>query len=412
MKTNIMCVLLVGGLTGAFFSCGEEHLTDRIDPNAPVPAQIDKNSVTVQNFPGRAVIHYSVPRDEHLLYVKAVYNPAEGVTREAKASLYVDSLVVEGFADAGEYPIRLYSVGRHEKESEPIVIPVSPGTPPVISAGETINMIATFGGIIGSFQNESRTPLIAVLLADTSHTGKWDQLRAFNLNSVQSSFSFINNMDTTDTDFRVYLKDRYGNMSPPVDFRLRPWFEEEIPKATWQKYVLPSDFYAATESEDRYGMEHLWDGIFTELNNYIYATTIGPEFPHHFTFKLGVTARISRAQIHHRVQDAYTGSQPKKVELWGSGSDAPSGDLFGGDWFLIGRHDSFMPSGSTGSPTQEDKDYATMEGERMLIQITDEIPDPYRPVKFIRVRTHEVWSGFSGGQVIYAELDLFGQIIK
>jgi hypothetical protein len=413
IKTNIMRILLAGGLLTAFFSCGEDKLTDRIGPNVPAPSPIDKNSVTVKNLPGRAILHYRVPQDENLLYVKAVYTTAPGITREAKASLYIDSLLVEGFAEAGEYTVKLYSVGRNEKESEPVSVTVTPETPPVVSSGETLGLIATFGGVAGSFQNESKTPLIAVLQADTSHTGLWTQLRAFSLNDVQSSFNFVELTDTMETDFRVYLKDRYGNVSAPKDFRLKPWYNEKIPKKTWLKYTLASDFTTAAESESRYGLAHLWDEISNQVDNNIFASAnAGPSFPYHFTIKLGMTARISRLQLHHRLNYEYSNKTPKKWELWGSESDLPDDNLFGGDWFLIGRFTSFMPSGSTGAPTAEDKLYANGEGERLMIQPTDEIPDPYRPVKFIRLRVFEVWDNSQAGQVIIAEIDLYGQIIK
>jgi hypothetical protein len=413
IKTNIMLILLAAGWLMASFSCREEQLTDRINSDAPAPAPIDQNSITVKNLPGSAIIYYRVPQDENLLYVKAVYNPAPGVTREAKASRYLDSLVVEGFARAGEHIVKLYSVGRNEKESETVLsVPVKPGTPPVLSAAETIQLEATFGGVLGSFQNDSKTPLTAVLMADTTHTGVWNQLRAFVVRDAKASFEYVDLTDTVDTDFRIYLKDRYGNMSEPKNFRLAPWYNEEIPKDTWSAYQrLTTDFI--TPAEDRYGIEHLWDGSFEDGLTGLFATShSAPLFPYTFTIRLGVKAVISRLQLHHRKDYEYQNKMPKVWELWGSEYEHPGVELLDGSWFLLGRFTSSMPSGSLGTPTAEDKLFANGEGERLLVRPTDESPAPYRPVQAITMRVFEVWDGSQGGQITISEIDLYGQIKK
>ncbi|MDR1172442.1 MAG: DUF4959 domain-containing protein [Bacteroidales bacterium] len=411
-KTNIMLMILVGGWLAVSFSCKEDKQSDYIDSTAPAPAQLDKNSITVKDIPGGSVIFYRIPKDENLLYVKAIYTIAPDVTREAKASIYCDSLMVEGFAVAGDYDVNLYSVGKNKKESDPIVVSISPKTPPIISAWETLTLAETFGGIIGSFQNESKVPLTAILLADTSHTGIFTQLRAFTRDLSKVSFDFLD-LDTLETDFRVYLKDHYGNTSEPKAFRLKPWFQEEIPKTTWAQYTMPSDYDVQTEPH-LYKFEYLWDGISNQENSRIFATSnAGPPFPYHFTIRLGVNAIISRLALHHRINFEYISKTPKRFEMWGSESNSPDDDLFGGDWFLLGDFTSSKPSGSTdNTTTAEDKLYANGEGEKFLIQPSETIPNPYLPVRYIRFRVFEVWDGGLAGQVIIAEIDLFGRVVK
>src|SRR5689334_4166733 len=57
------------------------------------------SEVQVKNLPGKATIKYLVPTNRNVLYVKAEYTLPNGKDMEIKASYFVDSVVVEGFAD-------------------------------------------------------------------------------------------------------------------------------------------------------------------------------------------------------------------------------------------------------------------------------------------------------------------------
>ena len=91
--------------------CKEEGRLDHIDMSAPAPEQI--YDITVRATAGGAVLKYKMPKDENLLYVKAVYQIETGAVHTTKASCYEDSLVLEGFGELKSYPIQLYSVGRN-----------------------------------------------------------------------------------------------------------------------------------------------------------------------------------------------------------------------------------------------------------------------------------------------------------
>jgi hypothetical protein len=388
----------------------EDRLDGHLDGYDPAPAALDRNSITHKDFAGRAVIWYRLPKDENLLYIKAVYETAPGMVRETKSSRYTDSLIVDGFGAAGTYNVNLYAVGKNEKTSEAVVYSVTPQPAPVQTAFESLTLETTFGGVRGIFLNEAGVPLTVVLSADTMGIGIYTQLRAFTLPDKKAIFSYLG-MDSIETIFSIYMKDRWGNRTESKEFVVKPMFEEAIPKDTWRKSTLPSDFDVAAESEARYGVEHLWDGISNQENNYIFATSnSGPAFPYTVTIQLGVTAIISRMQMHHRINYEYVGKSPRRIELWGSDSDSPGDDLLlSGDWFCLGRFESTTPSGSA-TPTAEDKMYANGEGERFMLELTEETPDAYRPVKFVRLRPLTLWDGSLAGQIIIAEIDLYGQL--
>ena len=86
-------------------SCKEEGRLDHIDMSAPAPEQV--YDVTVKPTPGGAILKYKMPKDENLLYVKAVYQIETGAVHTANASCYEDSLVLEGFGEGKSCPVKI-----------------------------------------------------------------------------------------------------------------------------------------------------------------------------------------------------------------------------------------------------------------------------------------------------------------
>ncbi|MDR0844383.1 MAG: DUF4959 domain-containing protein, partial [Tannerella sp.] len=82
------------------FSCKETDHLIYYDENAPAPASLNTNSITVENLAGKSVLKYDVPNDDNLLYIKAVYESSPGVVRTAQSSRFENTLSLEGFHDA------------------------------------------------------------------------------------------------------------------------------------------------------------------------------------------------------------------------------------------------------------------------------------------------------------------------
>ena len=84
MKKIIYLFAIAGVLT--FLSGCEEDIKEPLfkDSNPPGPV----SNTDVLNLPGAAVITYTLPTDEDLLYVKAEYTLANGEMVEAKSSNY------------------------------------------------------------------------------------------------------------------------------------------------------------------------------------------------------------------------------------------------------------------------------------------------------------------------------------
>jgi hypothetical protein len=396
-----------------FFSCAEEERITYYDPDAPAPAKLDPTTVSVKNLPGKSVVKYQLPDDANLLYVKAVYESAPGVAREAKASVFVDTLLLEGFYAAGDYPVELFCVGKNEKPSGAVGVTVSPLTPPVIDAFPSLALKASFGGVFGSYQNLHDSELKVYLLADTADTGNYELLRSFVSIGRNPAFTYLN-MKAKETRFAAYLQDRWGNRSDTLYRTLTPVFEEEIDKDTWEWYSpsLPSDCQVWAENNAVYHPSKMWDN-----NNPMdwAAGTVGlgnTPLPLTTTIRLGARVTLSHITIYGAAMwpMTYSGPAPKIFEVYGSDLNSPGDNLFGSDWTLLGQFVMTIPSGNT-SPTGPDIEHSINDGDVFFFEPTETIPDPYLPTRFVRIRFIETWGKVSGAKamVFIGELDIWGK---
>lgn len=412
----------------AFASCEELGRIDQIDENAPAPKAATVTSVTTK--PGGAIIHYSIPNDDNILGVKAVFE-RNGETCESMASRFVDSLVVEGFGDTAERKATVYAVGKNGKLSTGSPVTFTPETPPV--QGATVDLEATFGGVRVKLEgNDSNAALAVVLIQDTLLTDdgrpaseiEWEDLYTFHT-SAESIVLNRRGLDSKPKLFGVYLRDRWGNISDTLYRSLEPMEEIKLPTAPWKLLMLPTDSYEPHEGLwSWYDPAHMWDGNY-HADNCVFASKPGPRVIW-LTIDLGYTAVFSRAQMFHRVYEVYSGSGVRHFQIWGS--TAPNGDgLWDDSWYLLGDFEPLKPSGYDedglpGTITQEDIDYWTNTNEFEFPEtITDEIREPMKPARFIRIKLlddFETYAAYLNADpdfemktvYVIGELILYGQI--
>lgn len=413
MNKNIkLLLLLILPLSIIWIGCSEEGRLDQTDQSTPAPQPV---SVTqIENIPGGAIIWYKVPKDENLLGVKAEYERSPGQLVKAEASLYSDSLLVEGLGGTTAYEVKLYSVGRNGKTSAAVTIEVNPLEPPIEIATKT--MLATFGGVKIEFTNEARANLALVLMVDTTGTGLWTPLQTFYTSAANGSF-YRRGMENKEQNFALYIRDRWNNKSDTLVQTLTPVLEEEIPKNKFENVRLPGDSWEYIQGA-QYAIEGIWDGITSSRVGNVYAGRTTEPMPQHFTISLGHTVSISRFKVHHRLNDEYINASPRTFELWGS--ELPPADGSWNNWHLLGEFEAFKPSGyeedgSVGAITADDKTYARVEGIDCELVITDKVEDPHRQIKYIRFRTTSTYNTYGTdadlGQLIIAEMSFWGQII-
>jgi hypothetical protein len=391
-------------------ACEEDKKLIYYDGSAAAPAVIDVNTVTVENFAGKSVLRYKIPVDDNLLYVRAEYESAPGVGRQTKSSRFTDSLAIEGFAVAGDYEVKLFSVGKNEKESEPVTVTVSPLTPPVVEAFPSLDIIATFGGIEGNFSNLSGQPLKVVLMIDS--TGNEPEfMQSFMIDNPSAKFS-VRGLPAKPMRFFAYMMDRWGNKTDTKTYTLTPMFEEALDKTLWREFKLPSDFQNTLENNyPGYRFTGIFDDVICQWNGW--ANNFIPDIhslPSTFTIDLGVEARLSRINMVPWWAWLYAG-HPRAFEIYGTASRNPGDDLNGGDWTLIGKFDSWKPSGDDPLVvTDDDVNYTWPGGENFDIKASDEQSNPYFPVRMVRFKILKTWG--DGNSYSIDELFIWGEIIK
>lgn len=397
MRKIYFFIALIAGIS--ICGCSKEERIDYIDKNAPAPAQI--SAVQAEPTPGGAKLTYKLPSDPNLSYVKAVYEIQPGVFREAKSSVYANKIDLVGFGDTLSHDVKLFSVGKNEKESQPVIISVKPHTPPVNTVFETVSLNTTFSGVNLSFQNPGKADLAIVVMVDSTGQNTWATLNTRYTNAVSGNYS-VRGQKSVERKFAVYVRDRWSNKSDTLIKTLTPKFEIEIPKNLWT-HVNYTNVDQQGVADNNFAVRYIWDNRWASLTGQSYASPNNSKLPQTISIGLNQTVLLSRFKAHQAERThIYNGSAFKTFELWGSMNPAPDGSW--DSWVKLGTFKSFKPSGlPLGQMTDADKNYANFLGEDFEFEI------PPTPVKFLRWKTLETYS--STGQVVIAELTLFGEIL-
>lgn len=374
-----------------------------VDTLEPAPSRTGNKpspliNYQVQSIAGGAIITYDVPNDPDIRYVKAVYKLADGSVRENKASIYKNSITVDGFTSAGEYEVDLVTVAVGEVESDPKKIKITTQTAPFIKTLESINTAdnikPTFGGLQFSFKNETQAPLIIHVLTKNEN-GHWETAKNFYTKLLEGTFN-VRGYESIEREFAIYISDRWNNKSDTIIAKLTPVYEVMIDKSLFKTYNLPTDTYTAHNSF--FSTQVLWDGN-NRVESTIFHTAPGTGIPQHFTFDMGVPAMLSRFLMYSRLNHEYRFNHPKVFELWGSNSPNPDGSWE--SWTLLGTYNSIKPSGlPLNEFTADDITYARA-GEEFNIENQQE------PFRYLRWRTLDTWGGNS--DVALGELTFYGK---
>ena len=376
MKNKRIMGMIMGAVV--LVSCTPEPIGQTpIDNIAPASV----TNALVKNTAGGAVISYDVPNDEDILYVKAVYKLGNNLAAETKASVYKNTLEIEGFGDSDEREILLYAVDRSGNQSVPLAVTVNPLTPVIHSVYESLSLHPDFGGVRFSWGNETESNISISLMMKKD--GELVPLDMLNTNRKEGSYS-VRGLEAEASEFALFVSDRWDNISDTLITKILPLFETQIEQDRIKGYPMAGD----TKAEWGWVLSNLWDnntgtGFHTE-------TTSGP-WPHRFTFQmLDGALKVSRFKIHQRTYEggaewSFAHGNIREFELFGSNAPNPNGSYDG--WDSMGKFESFKPSGlPIGELTNEDKEHIA-NGEEFSV-------NPDLPAyKYFRIKVTESWSG-------------------
>lgn len=401
-KIYYLCILICM----CIISCTEEKFGPT-DQDGSAPTII--SNINTENLPGGAKITYDVPADPNLLYVEAEYIASNGKLANVRASHYTNTLTIEGLGSTDDKEIKLYSVGKNEKRSEPIVTVIQPLTPPVIDVYYTLDVAEDFGGVTISYTNEHKAN-IAIIVTTKNDLGD-DVVADIHYTSQEAGQFSIRGYSADPREFTVQIRDKWENFSNKLTTTVTPWYETELDKTRFREVKLPTDALQYSNVP----MSNLWSNSLeggssaSNRGTAWYRTTNGSGIPHHFTFELGVTAKLSRYVQHQRgvVTPSehylvYSAGNPRYWEVWGATHPDPSGSWEGWTKLLDGT--SLKPSGlPLNENSDEDMAYA-LAGEEF------NFPLDAPPVRYIRIKILGTW-GLTDYMHI-GELTFFGEVVN
>ncbi len=387
--------MLAIALTTGLWACEEEETRLPYNQSMGTPGQVFEP--IVENLPGKARITYSLPNDDDLLYIKAVYERSNGNQAEVKSSYFNNSLMVEGFADTLEHEVQLYAVNRGGEESEPVTVTIKPMEAPVWDVYKSLEALATFGGIQINALNPNRED-VAILIMEKNEMGVWEA----DPNSIYTSTDTIDyalrGMDTVEHEFALTVRDRWLNYTDTLFTNINPLYETGLPKSNYRGMSLPGD----SPHHPSTSMAGMWDG---EIMNWpaIYMTQATHSGPHVITFDAGVEAKMSRIVIwdypeYFNGRTYYYLGNLKEFEVWGS-NDPPS-DGSWDNWHLLGTYNATKPSGLPFGQ-QSDEDYRiAVEGHNWVFDIAAP------KVRYLRIRSTRNWGGST--YMAIGEIQIYG----
>lgn len=360
-----------------------------------VPAQV--TNITVVNKKGKATLHYTVPADPNLLYVKVEYDLKTGPA-EVKASYYADSLTLVGFGDTLEHQVKVYSVSRSEVVSQATVVTVKPLRAPIWDVYQTIAVENAFGGYNLTATNAERANVsLVVLKKNDFNEFEIDRGKTINTN-VDFIESKIRALDTLDYKFGFTVTDRWGNTTDTLFKDVKPLYETIFPKSKFREFNLPGD---APEVGGA-ALKNAWDGQYPW--GYVSFTDqiAGGSGPQTVTFDMGTLGKVSR--VWYRPYQEWGGqyfylATMKRFEIWGSENPSLSG-AYDNTWILLGTYELKKPSGLPYG-TDDANDQAVAEAGFSL-----EVDLNAPKVRYMRIRCLENWAGGTNQNI--SELAVYG----
>jgi hypothetical protein len=373
----------------AFSSCGQEESIGLQPQDSVAPGPV--TNVIYTPTPGGAVFSYTLPADEDLLCVKAVYYRKDGVRSEAKASIYANYLEIEGFGDTSPREVKLIAVDLSRNESEAVTLTIVPLEPNILAIGESLVLKADFGGIRATWDNPNRQE-ISIRIMEQKEDGELIPFEAY-YSSRENGEMTIRGLDTIPLNLVVLVQDKWENQSPSQSYTLTPLFEKMFEKSLFRYLDLPGD---GPHNGGAAEIAHIWNDLH---GGDIYGTSIG-KMPQSVTFDMGVLGYINRIRLYQRTgYYIWAEGNLKNFEVYGAKELDMSGSW--DSWTLLTECTSVKPSGLSGlgQHTEEDREIAE-NGEDFYNSSSN------LSVRYIRIKVLKTWAGGTNFQI--SEMEFFG----
>jgi hypothetical protein len=382
MKKQINKVLLFSiFILATLIACSNNE-----DFDTTPPGILSNISVTPTN--GGGIINYSLPSDDDILYVKAVYFNSQDEEVFRVSSKYNTFLEVNGLNQTSAVKVKLYVVDESENRSETVEIDFIPLKSFIFLVQESIAINPDLGGVKITWDNiASKTVFVYVHILD----GANETIRILSSNNAQESI-FIRGLASSELAFSTKVEDFDGNITELEEKgKYTPLFEEKIDKSTWTLVSGQSINGDAYEGRTVNFWDDVVDTVETDADNsYFIATRENNggslNFPLDIVIDFNKNVKIQRFKVWQRA-------------FWYNGGGITYASSDSQTWNLLGQFDIGDPRDASGNiPTAAFQE--AIDGHEFSLANTSE---EFRYLKF------EITSNYGSTQItVGSEITLFG----
>lgn len=220
---NIICIPILLLLISIVVSCESE---DKKDTTPPGELTITSTEATY----GGAIISYTLPNDDDILYVRADYTNGKGKAVFRTVSKHVNQIEVSGFVVEEDVTVSLTVIDENQNKSKAVEHEIRPLQSFIYLVQESIEIVPDLGGVQVSWENiEEKTVFIYLHIAD----GDEEETRILSSSNATENI-FVRGLEAKELGFSTKVEDFDGNITSLIEEGYyTPLFEEKINKDTW-----------------------------------------------------------------------------------------------------------------------------------------------------------------------------------
>ena len=393
---NMFYVSLLLLVISLVASCGSEDKGDTTPPG-------ELSVISTEATYGGAIISYTLPEDNDILYVRADYTNGKGEAVFRTVSKHVNQIEVSGFVIEDDVTVSLTVVDENQNSSMAVALKIRPLRSFIFLVQESIQIEPDLGGVQVSWENATeKTVFIYLHIQD----GEDEQIRILS-SANKNEKIFVRGLEAKPLLFLTKTEDFDGNISELQEKgTYTPLFEEKINKDTWKLVSNLSIDGNAYEGATVNFWDDVIDTFETNSDNSYFIINRNDNggilrWPLDIVIDLNKKAKINRFKVWQR---AYWYNGPDGKSYYYQEENLKSFDLYVSmnktDWVLLGNFEIEGPAGGTDEISQALLDEAAAGHNFNL----DEISPEFRYLKF------SITSNFGSDSFCHgSEITLFGR---
>lgn len=373
------------------------------DDNGDTTPPGELSVISTEATYGGAIISYTLPEDNDILYVRADYTNGKGEAVFRTVSKHVNQIEVSGFVLEEDVTVSLTVVDENQNSSKAVALEIRPLRSFIFLVQESIQIEPDLGGVQVSWENATeKTVFIYLHIQD----GEDEQIRILS-SANKNEKIFVRGLEAKPLLFLTKTEDFDGNISELQEKgTYTPLFEEKINKDTWKLVSNLSIDGNAYEGATVNFWDDVVDTFGTNSDNSYFIINRNDNggilrWPLDIVIDLNKKAKINRFKVWQR---AYWYNGPDGKSYYYQEENLKSFDLYVSmnktDWVLLGNFEIEGPAGGTDEISQALLDEAAAGHNFNL----DEISPEFRYLKF------SITSNFGSDSFCHgSEITLFGR---